>query len=344
MTERFLKNCWYFAAWADEIGPGAMLGRQIAGEHVLFLRDGEGRAAAMADMCPHRFAPLSMGKCDGGEITCPYHGLRFAADGRCIGNPHGPVTSALNVRAYPLVERHDALWLWLGEQPADAAAIPDLSFIDETPPEARAKGYLPSAADYRLMVDNIMDLTHADFLHADSLGGGINSRAKAEVSQPGERVVITWTALDDDIPPLLVHQLPGCTGKGDFRNQVHWFAPGTMRQHIRLTLPGQLEAGGTDATSAHVMTPECAGRTHYFFCSTSDTLIADPSLTEMMSKALGGAFAGEDKPMLEAQTARINGRDFWAMRPALLPSDKGAVLVRRALDAMIEREEKENLQ
>ena len=339
MAEMFLKNCWYLAAWASEVAPGAMLGRQIAGVHVLLLRDDAGSPSAIGETCPHRFAPLSLGKCSNGQVTCPYHGLRFGADGRCVHNPHGAITSALSVPAYPLVERHAALWVWLGDAPADAALVPDLSFIDQTPPEARAIGYLYSDADYRLMVDNIMDLTHADYIHAESLGGGINSRAKAEVAQDGDKVTITWTALNDDIPPLLVHQLPGCTGKGDFRNQVHWFAPGTMRQHIRLTLPGELESGGTDAASAHVMTPECEGRTHYFFCSTSDALVANPALTPMMREALTGAFAGEDKPMLEAQTRRIAGRDFWSLKPAMLPSDKGAVLVRRTLDRLLAAEQ-----
>ena len=335
MGEQFLKNCWYLAAWADELAPGAMLARQIAGEHVLLLRDEAGAVHALADACPHRFAPLSRGTCANGIVTCGYHGLGFAFDGRCVDNPHGAITSALAVPSFAAIERHAALWLWLGDAPADPALIPDLSFIDATPENARAMGYLHSAADYRLMVDNIMDLTHADYLHAASLGGGINSRAVAEVVQDGDRVTITWTARNDDVPPLLVHELPGCTGKGDFRNTVHWFAPGTMRQHIRLTLPGALEQGGNDAMSAHVMTPEAAGTTHYFFCSTSANLVAHPEHTPKMKAALTAAFAHEDKPMLEAQSERIGGRDFWALKPALLPCDKGAVLVRRTLDRLI---------
>ncbi|MXO71952.1 Rieske 2Fe-2S domain-containing protein [Altererythrobacter buctensis] len=338
MAEVFLKNCWYLAAWADELAPGAKLGRQIAGEHVLLLRDDAGQLAALQDSCPHRFAPLSMGAWADGQVTCPYHGLRFAVDGRCVHNPHGAITAALAVPAYAVVERHAALWLWLGEQPADPALVPDLSFIDETPPQSRAMGYLPSAADYRLMVDNIMDLTHADYLHADTLGGGINSRARADVVQDGDRVTITWTARDDELPPLMVKQVDTADGRGDFRNRVHWYAPGTMLLQLRVAQPGALEIGGHDATSAHVMTPECAGRTHYFYCSTSDEMIANPALTPIIAEILGKAFAGEDKPMLEAQTARIAGRDFWALRPAMLPSDKGAVLARRTLDRLLAAE------
>ena len=66
---------------------------------------------------------------------------------------------------------------------------------------------------------------------------------------------------------------------------------------------------------------------------------ADPSIAPVVLAGLMQAFAGEDKPMLEAQSRRIGGKDFWAQKPAMLPSDKGAVMVRRALDRMIEHEQ-----
>lgn len=57
----FLRNCWYFAAWSDDVAPDAILPRTIAGESIDFFRDPEGRIAALKDMCPHRMAPLSRG-------------------------------------------------------------------------------------------------------------------------------------------------------------------------------------------------------------------------------------------------------------------------------------------
>ncbi len=336
----FLRNCWYLAAWSEEVAPGAMLGRQIAGEHLLFVRDDQGVLHCLADMCPHRFAPLSMGQCAGGIITCAYHGLKFDAGGACVENPHGAITSALAVKSFPAEDRHAAIWVWLGAAEPDLALIPDFGFIDRTPELARVKGWLQSQADYRLMVDNIMDLTHADFLHATSLGGGINTRARADVAQDGDKVAITWTAQNDQLAPLHAQFVPGCAdGKGDLFNQVVWQAPGNMRQRIMLSLPGQMETAAVDSMTCHVMTPAAEGATHYFFCHTSDGVTAHPEIAPGVKDALVAAFAGEDAPMLAAQTARIAGRDFWAMRPALLPSDKGAVLVRRTLDRLIADEQ-----
>jgi vanillate O-demethylase monooxygenase subunit len=60
---------------------------------------------------------------------------------------------------------------------ADPDLVPDLSFIDAVPPETHVKGLIPTAANYLLVADNIMDLTHADSLHPSTLGGGSISRS-----------------------------------------------------------------------------------------------------------------------------------------------------------------------
>lgn len=334
-----LQNCWYLAAWADEVGAQSMIGRQIAGQHVLLARSSDGMIHAMADTCPHRLVPLSLGKCADDTVTCAYHGLRFALDGACVENPHGAVSRSLSVPTFTCEERHSAIWLWLGDEPADLAAIPDYSFIDRAAPEARVKGYLHSAADYRLMVDNIMDLTHADFLHATLLGGGINTRARASVRQDGDAVTITWIANDDILAPLHAQALGITEGKGDFYNSVLWQAPGNMVQQIKLARPGEMETAPMDSMTCHVMTPETEVTSHYFFCHTSDAVSADPTIAPFVLEGLNHAFAFEDKPMLEAQSRRIGGKDFWQQGPAMLPSDKGAVLVRRTLDKLLQHEE-----
>lgn len=334
----FLKNCWYLAAWSHDVPTGGMLARQIAGEHVLLLRDASDRIAALAETCPHRFAPLGLGTCAGGVVTCPYHGLRFDASGSCVENPHGPVGAALSLRKFGAVERHAAIWVWLGADAPDESRIPDFGFIDRTAPEARVMDYLHSPSDYRLMVDNIMDLTHADYLHADSLGGGINTRAKATAKRDGDKVVITWTAMDDQLAPAHARALGTSDGRGDFVNQVTWAAPGNMLLRVLLSPPGKMDSDAKDSLTCHVMTPETDRSTHYFFCHTSDGLSANPAMAPRIRAALLHAFADEDSPLVSAQARRIAGRDFWSLRPALLPSDKGGVLVRRAFDAMLAAE------
>jgi phenylpropionate dioxygenase-like ring-hydroxylating dioxygenase large terminal subunit len=57
----FIRNAWYVAAWADEIGE-APLARRICNEPVVLFRDRQNRTPALLDMCCHRGAPLHMGE------------------------------------------------------------------------------------------------------------------------------------------------------------------------------------------------------------------------------------------------------------------------------------------
>jgi vanillate O-demethylase monooxygenase subunit len=79
----FVRNAWYIAAWGDEVADKP-LARRILNEPVVLFRDGQGRAAALADRCCHRSAPLSLGRCVAEGIECGYHGLVIDTDGQCV--------------------------------------------------------------------------------------------------------------------------------------------------------------------------------------------------------------------------------------------------------------------
>src|SRR3546814_11561118 len=111
---KYLRNAWYAAAWSEEIG-GTPLGRTFLEQPVVLFRETDGTTVALADRCPHRFAPLSKGKLVGNAIECPYHGLRFGADGQCVHNYHGPVTKAASVHRYPVMECYGLAWIWMGD-------------------------------------------------------------------------------------------------------------------------------------------------------------------------------------------------------------------------------------
>jgi vanillate O-demethylase monooxygenase subunit len=50
-------------------------------------------------------------------------------------------------------------------------------------------------------------------------------------------------------------------------------------------------------------------------------------------------FLEEDEPMIRAQQAAMKGRDFWEMRPVILPSDAAAIRARRRLMQMRREQE-----
>ena len=79
-AETLLRNCWYAAARADEVTPDAPFARTMLGEPIVLFRRMDGAIAALEDRCPHRKAPLSLGRRWDGKIQCNYHGARFNGD------------------------------------------------------------------------------------------------------------------------------------------------------------------------------------------------------------------------------------------------------------------------
>ena len=166
----FLEDCWYAAAWDDEIGE-APLARRILDRPVVLFRSEDGRAVALADRCVHRHLPLSHGRIEEGGIRCGYHGLKFASDGTCIEVPgQTKVPPGARVEAYPVVERDRFVWIWMGDpERADPALMPDYHWNDD-PAWKSVQGRFHVAGDYRLIVDNLLDLSHVQFVHGGDAG------------------------------------------------------------------------------------------------------------------------------------------------------------------------------
>lgn len=333
----YLKNVWYVAAWGDEVTAGKLFPRILLGEPVVFFRDDEGSVAGIEDRCPHRFAPLHDGTLDGGHVRCRYHGLEFNGAGVCVRNPHGngAIPSAARVKSYKVVERDLIVWIWMGdESAADTSLIPDFSFLTSVPATARNTGYLPTAANYQLLADNIMDLSHVDYLHPTTLGGGSLTRAKPEVTEIDKQVRISWKVKGEVVPPSFAAHLPDPNARADQSTEVVWYPPGYMNLSTLVEVPGANIA----SNNLHLMTPETEERTHYFFANTRNFLQEDAAFNQMLDGILVHVFSAEDKPMVEAQQKNMRTDDLFSLRPVLLPCDAGAVRVRRSLEKLIAAE------
>src|SRR5687768_15237155 len=161
----FPSNAWYAAAWDVDV-QARLQPRTIAGRPVVLCRRRDGGCVALEDACWHRLLPLSKGRLDGDRVVCGYHGLVYEPSGRCV---HMPSQDALNpkacVRSYPVVERHRFVWIWTGDPAlADPARVPDLHWNDD-PGWASDGRTIHVRCNYKLVVDNLMDLTHETFVH-----------------------------------------------------------------------------------------------------------------------------------------------------------------------------------
>jgi vanillate O-demethylase monooxygenase subunit len=332
----FLTDVWYAAAWEDELVEQRPVGRTIADRPIVIWRNSEGVPSALSDRCPHRFAPLHLGAVQGDRLTCGYHGLAFNGSGHCVANPHGKTTSALDVRSFPCEIRHQIFWVWIGDpEHADPAKIPCLSFIEQSPKHAISRGYMPTAAAHQLLTDNILDLSHADYLHPDTLGGGSISRSKPVVTRGEDNTLnVRWTALDEAPLPIMRHDLP-CE-RVDMWTDVLWHPNGVMILSIVATPAGEPPEKGIRTTNAHIITPERSDRTHYFYCNTRNFHTDDEDYNRLRAAALRRAFELEDKPMIEAQQRSIGNENLLKLRPALLPVDAASVSARRLYDELLQ--------
>lgn len=345
-VDTYLTNTWYVAALAGEVTDN-LLRRLILDEPVLLFRnDSNGEIAALRDMCPHRFSPLSLGKRVAGGVQCPYHGLVFAPSGKCILNPHGDgrVLPSAKVQAYPAVERYGLIWIWPGDpSKADFSLVPDFSFLDTGNQRTRDGGHMATNANYQLLTDNILDLSHADFLHPllDSSGGTRREAPKVEELADGS-IDVSWTWGATDTLGFLA-SLFEPDAKVYTRIAVRWYPPGIMHQRISSAVHLDDLNHSVRSEAMHMMTPETSLRTHYIWGGLRNFNVDDDAFTAAFAEAVGKAFSQEDKPMIEASQANMGDEtNIFALRPLGLIGDAGGVRAREKLRKLIAAEQLAN--
>jgi phenylpropionate dioxygenase-like ring-hydroxylating dioxygenase large terminal subunit len=327
----FLRNHWYVAGIARELGR-SLVQRWVLGEPLVLYRTEAGAPVALEDRCPHRRAPLSLGRLAGDAVQCPYHGMEFAADGKCVRVPgQVSIPPRLRARAYPVVERHGWVWVWMGEAAAaDPALIRDYHWNEE-PGWAPVMGYLHVAADYRLVLDNLMDLTHETFVHPTSIGQ--TAVAETPITTEVKDGIVKVTRLMPDTPaPPLFQRVRG------LKTIDRW-------QHIYFETPShiRIDAGGVPSDTKdmkqalrwmvqNAITPENERSTHYFWSISRCFETADEALSRQLHGQIMGIF-NEDKAILEQQQRMIDSDR--SGRPLLSTNcDAGGAAARR----LIERE------
>jgi phenylpropionate dioxygenase-like ring-hydroxylating dioxygenase large terminal subunit len=164
-----LREAWYYAVPSDALRRGKMLPKIMLGEPALLGRDRAGAAFALRDLCPHRAMPLSFGRFDGREIECRYHGWRFGTDGVCTAIPALIEGQKLNLdriaaRRYPLREVDGNIWIYFGEDPAAAPAIPETTEFGAGAAPRVAES-VRFTASYDHAVIGLMDPAHVPFVH-----------------------------------------------------------------------------------------------------------------------------------------------------------------------------------
>jgi len=334
----YLHDAWYVAGWADEFGT-APLRRVFLDEPVVLYRPRDGTIAALADRCPHRLVPLSRGRVVDGALQCGYHGLTFDAGGACTHNPQSDaIPPGARVRAYPVLERDGAVWIWMGEpERADPATIPVFEAFGDAGRFKLASGHVRVAANYQLITDNLLDLSHVEYLHSALRTLG-NPREKREVRQDGTTVwSLSWRY--GALPNAPMQRYWPAGKPGDTHAHMRWDPPGLMLLKVGMGEVGRPESEARSRVSAHLLTPETATSTHYFWAF---RCAADSPEEVASARALGvAAFANEDAPMIESQQANIGPADSLLLDRGLLAADAAAIRARRVIHELLQRRDAE---
>lgn len=330
----FLRNYWYVAAWSAEIGREP-LHRRLLDEPVVLWRRQDGGVAALADRCPHRGAQLSNGWLEGDRIVCGYHGLAFEGDGRCARIPGTDGTpSGLGTRAYPAAERWGWVFLWMGEpSAADEGLIPDYHWLADEGWVGRGET-LPVGAHYTLIRDNLLDLSHAHFVHQRTLATDAVVEVPIETEFDGTRLRVVRD-MHAIAPSPFFRRLGGFEGRVDHHQAVEFTPPANIVIKVRVrdaADPGR----ACEMRVLNAITPESDRRTHYFWSLQRNTARDDAELTDFMFTANRDTFF-EDLAVIESQQAMIDAAPAPA-RPIRWHVDKGIEQAERWVARLLREE------
>jgi phenylpropionate dioxygenase-like ring-hydroxylating dioxygenase large terminal subunit len=336
----FLYNAWYVAAWGSEIGEKP-LARTLLEEPVVFYRQADGQAVALEDRCCHRGMPLSCGQVLGNNIRCEYHGMVFDRGGNCVEIPGQPlIPKSARVRSFPVAERDGLIWIWMGDASlADPAAIPNYPWHARWPHKCKTERI---DCNYLLLSDNLLDQTHAAYVHKSTLASNVDAYERAEMKiTPTEDGVkfIRWML--NCQPPGIYAKAVKFNGRVDRWGEFEYVAPSCILQFTgaRNVGEGAYENddrdGGFGLRIFYGITPETEHTSLFMWSVANGHRQNEPQATEELFGEIEHAFK-EDEDILVAQYATLRKV---GNRPLInIASDGARVHARLALERKIAQE------
>ena len=238
------------------------------------------------------------------------------------------IPPSARVKSYSLVARHRWLWIWMGDPAlADPANITDYHWLDD-PNWGAATQYLHVKANWQLIVDNLLDLTHLAFVHETTIGNAaLVEHASVKVQRAHDNVVVTRWIIDQPPPPTFV-KVGGFSGNVDRWQIIDFVPPAFLRLDVGATptgtgAPEGRRIGGISMPSQRHHA-ETETTSHYFW-GRRDLDIHNAQTTEKVVAQIRTAFL-EDVAVFE-RSRRTGSR---ARSPQTdINADTGVIQARR---------------
>jgi phenylpropionate dioxygenase-like ring-hydroxylating dioxygenase large terminal subunit len=236
------------------------------------------------------------------------------------------------------VERYNFVWVWIGEpERANPALLPDL-WMTEAEGWRVGGGTYDVACDYKLLIDNLMDLTHETYVHASSIGQKELHEFPISTEVLPDRVVTSRWMPSVSAPPLYRTAMGGYEGLVDRWQIIEFLPPSGVIIDVGVA---RLEQQATLANHDHAdvrsfvldfATPATATTCTYFWGSARTLDIDNDEAFDRLTAMQGQVFL-EDVAVLEAQQRQIDRLPDRPLRAFSV--DSGGVRARLMLQRLL---------
>lgn len=344
IANSFVTNAWYVAGLSAEFATNKLHGMVIAKKPIVIWRTSEGKVVAFDDRCVHKRMPLSCGRLmENGTLECAYHGFTYDGNGQCVktpSQPNHPIPSRAKLKPFPVIEQEGAVWVWTGDPDKMGKARPPRTpELTSGEWETYACPPMSLACNYRLLIENLLDVTHFYPLHDGNIGDLTASSIPIEFVEQeveGNPSVMTIREVQNyQHPPFLIDWFGYETVD---RHHSHCMSnPGLTRVRLRCAPPGQL---ATKAERGYILhhTHTPVDETHHVWrwivSVPKGQRAADgktPSIERI--KEMFPGVVDQDRWALERQQQMFNLPDD-GYQEVHLRADKSILILRKILESL----------
>jgi phenylpropionate dioxygenase-like ring-hydroxylating dioxygenase large terminal subunit len=330
------RQLWWIAGFSSELTVQSLVARKFLGRDVLLSRRADGTAFAIEDRCAHRGVPLSMGWKEGDEIVCRYHGFRYDPAGHVTRVPtQSSCPDFASVQSFPVAERAPFIWIWMGDpEQANVELAPDFPWLRDDA-WVWSSRHMRLAANYMLLKENVLDLTHFPFAHKTTFGALDSYETAAKFTYENDEVTFVKEFPNQPLSPIYDHGLELGGRKVDRIDCGTSKSPAEHR--FTATINDPQRSKPYLFRFQHLTTPETNSSHHYFWVMARNYGL-DPHPAAWFEEVAGEAFQ-EDREILEAIQRRIDeSENPLAMTEISAAADRGGLLARRQLQEFMRRE------
>ncbi len=314
-----LAECWLPVAFADEVSDSPMAATLLDVDLVIYRTSTS--VVVARDICLHRGSQLTLGRLDGDELICAYHGWRYGPDGRCTRIPSQPpdrrISPHVRLYSFPVVERYGLVWTCLaGRAGRDLPEWPEAEDPSYRWVKILWQEWSTSAAR---QVENFLDTSHFSFVHRGTFGNP-DSTEVADVD-----IETLPNGLRYEFPYLAVN--PAESPLGEARTLLRQMVyECTLPFNVKLAIKYPERGEGLEHVIFNCASPVAARRMRVFMflCRNFDHDVPAGELAAWDSK-----ITAEDRPVVESQRPEELPLDL--SQELHVQADKMTIAYRKAL-------------